>query len=311
MTRIAIASLSVLASLAAAAPVMAGPPAEPAPAAPTPDAARSLTIDVPPEGGAYTIDVHPQILTVLHFPAEVRVAYCLDGPGHAEITHHQYSVTVRPDRRARHAGINVTTASNHVGVLLRVVDRPEDAVLQVHFRDQDVAAEIERRVSATIEQRRAELEASLSARAKRLDEQERQFEELVRIRGGQRLTDALHLRFGVRKVTHIVRRDNAVLRVHRVVRIGDDVHVFVSLENRRGTPLQIDIMTMQFDQTEPESLLARLGGGYTGTLGTVRPGTTATGVISIAAVKVGAVIRLRLHEPGGREPFEISLKVED
>ncbi len=158
MTRIAIASLSILASLAAAAPVMAGPPAEPTPAEPTPDAARSLTIDVPPEGGAYTIDVHPQVLTVLHFPAEVRVAYCLDGPGHAEITHHQHSVTVRPDRRARHAGINVTTASNHVGVLLRVVDKPEDAVLQVHFRDQDVAAEIERRVSAAIEQRRAELE---------------------------------------------------------------------------------------------------------------------------------------------------------
>ncbi len=254
--------------------------------------------------------MHPQVLTVLHIPAEVRVAYCLDGPGHAEITHHQYSVTVRPDRRARHAGINVTTASNHVGVLLRVVDKPEDAVLQVHFRDQDVAAEIERRVSAAIEQRRAELEASLSARVKRLDERERQFEELVRIRGGQRLTDALHLRFGARELTHIVRRDNAVLRIHQAVRIGDDVHVFVSLENRRGTPLQINIMTMQFDQTEPESLLARLGGGYTGALDTVRPGATATGVISIAAVKVGAVIRLRFHERDGKEPFVIALKVD-
>lgn len=310
MTRTAIASLSILASLAAAAPVIAGPPAEPTPAQPTPDAARSLTIDVPPEGGAYTIDVHPKILTVLHFPAEVRVAYCLDGPGYAEITHHQYSVTVRPDRRARHAGINVTTASNHVGVLLRVVEKPEDAVLQVHFRDLDVAAEIERRVSAAIEQRRAELEAALAARAKRLDDQERQFEELVRIRGGQRLTDALHLRFGAREVTHTVRRDNAVLRMSQAVRIGDDVHVFVSLENRRGTPLRIEMVSIQVDQTEPESLLARLGGGYTGTLGTVRPGTTATGVISIAAVKVGAVVRLRFHERDGREPFVIALKVD-
>jgi hypothetical protein len=308
MTRIATLSMITLVSLAAAGPALADPPA--APAEISADAARSLTIDVPPEGGAYTIDVHPQILTVLHFPAEVRVAYCLDGPGHAEITHHQYSVTVRPGKRVRHAGVNVTTASNHVGVLLRVVDRPEDAVLQVHFRDQDVAAEIERRVSAAIAQRRAELEASLSARAKRLDAQERQFEELVRIRGGQRLTDALHLRFGVRELTHIVRRDNAVLRVHRVVRIGDDVHVFVSLENRRGTPLRIDMVAMQFDQKDPESLLERLGGGYTGTLGAVKPGATATGVISIGAVKVGAVVRLRFHEPGRRAPFAIAVKAD-
>lgn len=85
MTRNAIASLTTLLSIAAV-PALAGPPA--APAQPAPDDARSLTFDVPPEGGAYTIDVHPQILTVLHFPAEVRVAYCLDGPGHAEITHH-------------------------------------------------------------------------------------------------------------------------------------------------------------------------------------------------------------------------------
>ena len=305
MTRISIRSSLAFLWLLAAAPAMAAPDQT------TPELARSLTFDVPPEGGAYTIDVHPQILTVLHFPSEVRVAYCLDGPGHAEITHHQYSVTVRPDRRTRHAGVNVTTATNHVGVLLRVVEKPEDAVLQVHFRDQDVAAEFERRVSEAIAQRRAELEATLSARERRVADRERRVDEIVRRAVLQRTADGLRRRFRVRDVRHTVRRDDAILRMHRAVRIGDDVHVFVSLENRRVTPVVIDDVVFVSDQVSRHAALSLPERGDDGALGTVPPGATVTGVITMPGAGASKVVRLRFTERDGREPFELGLDIED
>jgi hypothetical protein len=344
MTRISIRSSLVLIAMMIAARAAAAPPrgrseavpekepaarpearpdATPGPAAPasgpgatpgaTPDQARSLTFDVPPEGGAYTIDVHPQILTVLHFPSEVRVAYCLDGPGHAEITHHQYSVTIRPDRRTRHAGVNVTTATNHVGVLLRVVDAPEDAVLQVHFRDQDVVAEIERRVSEAIAQRRAELEAALSARERRVDEKERRVDEIVFRAVVQQTADGLRRRFRVLDVKHTVRRDDAILRMHRAVRIGDDVHVLVSLENRRSTPVVIHDVEFGVDRVFWNAMISLPARGPDGDPGTVPPGAIVSGVITMAGAgtDAGKVVRLRIIEQDGREPFELGLAIED
>jgi hypothetical protein len=317
MTRIAIRSSLVFLAVMVAARTAAEPPRARPENGPEPmlesrtDQARSLSFDVPPEGGAYTIDVHPQILTVLHFPSEVRVAYCLDGPGHAEIAHHQYSVTIRPDRRTRHAGVNVTTATNHVGVLLRVVENPEDAVLQVHFRDQDVAAEIERRVSAAIAQRRAELEAALSARERRVAEKERRVDELVRRAILQQTADGLRRRFRVRDVRHTARRDDAILRMHRAVRIGDDVHVFVSLENRRSTPVVIDDVVFVVDRVSRRAALSLPAHGDGGDPGMVPPGATVTGVITMPGAGAGKVVRLRAIERDGREPFELGLGLED
>ena len=266
---------------------------------------------MPPEGGAYTIDVHPQVLTVLHFPSEVRVAYCLDGPGHAEITHHQYSITVRPDRRTRHAGVNVTTATNHVGVLLRVVEDPEDAVLQVHFRDQDVAAEIERRVSEAIAQRRAELEAALSARERRVAEKERRVDEIVGRAVLQQTAEGLRRRFHVLDVQRTARRDDAILRMHRAVRIGDDVHVFVSLENRRGTPVVIDDAAFVIDRVSRRAIVSLPAHGQDSALGVVKPGAAVSGVITMPGARAGKVARLRVIEEGGRRPFELGLRIED
>ena len=259
----------------------------------------------------YTIDVHPQILTVLHFPSEVRVAYCLDGPGHAEITHHQYSVTVRPDRRRRHAGINVTTASNHVGLLLRVVEKPEDAVLQAHFRDQDVAAEIERRVSEAIAQRRAALEAALSAREQRVAAKEQRVSEIVRRAVLQQVADGLRRGFRARSIVHITRRDNAILRMHQVVHIGDDVHVFVSLKNRRGTPLIIDDVAFIIDGVSRPAILSLPARGLGGEAGTVSPGATVKGVITMPGVGTGESALLRVTERDGRRPFELGVRLHD
>jgi hypothetical protein len=318
MTRISICSSLAFLWLLAAAPAMAAPDQATPDQAKTEakteaktDQARSLTFDVPPEGGAYTIDVHPQILTVLHFPSEVRVAYCLDGPGHAEITHHQYSVTLRPDRRTRHAGVNVTTATNHVGVLLRVVEKPEDAVLQAHFRDQDVAAEIERRVSAAIEQRRAELEVALSARERRVAENGQRIDEIVGRTISQQTADRLRRRFRVFDVRHTARRDEAILRMHRAVRIGDDVHVLVSLENRRGTPVVIDHALFIIDRVSRRAIVSLPTQGHGGALGMVKPGATVTGVITMPGARAGKVARLRVIEDDGRRPFELGLRLDD
>jgi hypothetical protein len=318
MTRISIHSSLACLWLLAAAPAMAAPEATPnaAPEA-TPKAgagpARSLTFDVPPEGGVYTIDVHPQILTVLHFPSEVRVAYCLEGPGHAEIAHHQYSVTIKPERRTRHAGINVTTATNHIGVLLRVVDNPEHAVLQAHFRDQDVAAEIERRVSEAIAQRRAQLEAALSTREQRVAGKERRIDETVRSAVLQQMADGLRRGFHVQEVARTARRDNAILRMHQVVHIGADVHVFVSLENRRGTPLIIDDVAFVIDHVSRPAVLSLPTRGRGGDAGTVPPGATVRGVITMPGAGTGAskVARLRVTERDGWRPFELGLGLED
>ena len=327
MTRISIASSLALLCSMLAAPGEATPPRatpdRPAPdqagaqTANTPapggdgDQARSLTFDVPPEGGAYTIDVHPQILTVLHFPSEVHVAYCINGPGHAEITHHQYSVTIKPDRRARHAGVNVTTTTNHVSVLLRVVEDPEDAVLQVQFRDQDVAAEFERRVSEAIAQRRAELEAALSARERRVAEKEQRVDEIVRRAVVQETADRLRRRFSVLDVQHTTRRDEAILRLHRAVRIGDDVHVLVSLDNRRGTPVVIDHVLFIIDRVSRRAIVSLPTNGYDGAQGVVKPGTKVTGVITMPGARTGKVARLRVFEDDGRRPFELGLRIQE
>jgi hypothetical protein len=103
------------------------------------------TIDVPAHGGAYMIDVNPDVLTVLHFPAEIQSAYSVQQPPTMVMEKHARSVTVQPLPGAKYASVNVQTAAFPVGLLLRVVARPADAAVQVDFRPLDFEREIERR----------------------------------------------------------------------------------------------------------------------------------------------------------------------
>jgi hypothetical protein len=280
--------LGVLAVLVLAPrPGRADPAPDPDPGTePGPDPMR--TIDVPPHGGAYTIDVHPQVLTVLGFPARIERAYSMQQPPAMVMERHERAVTVMPLPHVDYANVVIETGAFPVSVLLRVVARPEDATAQVQFRALQLEQEIDRRAEIELQRRWADARAEL---ARERDEIARERDALaakearrlalVREAALQIVADGLRARHRMVPVSSGARRQHVALRVHRVDWIGDDAFIVFSVENRRRGSCLLDDVRLRVSGLErptvvsfpaPEAIEER------GVLGVVLPGDRERGV---------------------------------
>lgn len=263
-------------------------------------------IDVPPHGGAYTIDVHPDVLTVLDFPASIERAYSMQQPPAMVMEKHERAVTVMPLPHVDYANVVIETGAFPVSILLRVVARPEDATAQVHFRPLQFEQEIARRAEVEIQRRWADAGAELDrerdeiARGKaELAAKEARRLALVRETALQTVADGLRARHRMVPVSSGARQQHVALRVHRVDWIGDDAFLVFTVENRRRGSCLLEDVTLRVSGLERPTVVSFPAPEATeerGAIGVVLPGDQERGVAVLrnAALWVGETVALQV-----------------
>jgi Protein of unknown function (DUF2381) len=263
-------------------------------------------IDVPPHGGAYTIDVHPDVLTVLDFPARIERAYSMQQPPAMVMEKHERAVTIMPLPHVDYANVVIETGAFPVSILLRVVARPEDATAQVHFRPFQFEQEIHRRAAIEIERRwanaRAELErerADIARGKAELAAKDARRLALVRETALQTVADGLRARHRMVPMSSGARQQHVALRVHRVDWIGDDAFVVFTVENRNRASWLLDDVRLRVSGLERPTVISFPAPGATeerGAIGVVLPGDRERGVAVLrnAALWVGEPVALQV-----------------
>lgn len=219
-------------------------------------AQKVVKFDVPRQGGAFVVKGNPDVLTVLSFPGKVQIAYCMQKPAPLEVEQHTHSITVRPRPGTRYASVNVLTDAFPVAILFEVVDRPEDAALQVEFRDLDLDRAFESRVQLEVERRMRGREKALEKREAALEAKEERFQQVVREEGSLHVAQQLLARHRAQRITRAERTHAAVFRVSKVVWIGDDAYVFFSVQNRGAQRHEIRAVTLRAGAAERAGPLA-------------------------------------------------------
>ncbi len=289
--------------------------ADPEPAK-TPSPMR--TIDVPPHGGAYTIDVHPDVLTVLDFPARIERAYSMQQPPAMVMDKHERAVTVTPLPHVDYANVVIETGAFPVSILLRVVARPEDATAQVHFRPLQFEQEIARRAEIEIQRRWADAGAELDreradiARGKaELAAKEARRLALMRETAVQMVADGLRARHRMVPVSSGARQQHVALHVHRVNWIGDDAFVVFTVENRRRGSCLLDDVRLRVSGLERPAMVSFPAPEATeerGALGVVLSGDRERGVAVLrnAALWVGETVALQVWTRDADAPATVA-----
>lgn len=273
-----------------------------------------VTFDVPRQGGAYTVKVHPDVITVLHFPAQVEVAYCIQDPAPALVERHPRVVTIHPGRRMQHASVNVVTAAFPVAVLAEVVERPEDAHLMVQFRDRDLERELESRVRLEVERQMLPREAALARARAALEAERARFRDVVDQAALRRMADGIRARHRVVTVDAWARKQHAILRAERTVWVGADAFVVFSIQNRASAALGLRRVTVHAGGQEHAGMVSFPGAkpdAARGLAGTVAPRERATGVIVLRdaarwAGELVSVHALPQHAQGQRAALPLT-----
>ncbi len=115
-------------------------------------------IDIPPEGGAYAIYVHPDVQITLRFPNDVEDAVSGQAAKIAMKRHRQL-LSLRPRADFRGAQCIVVTKGAFVNLFLRVAERPEDVARIVEFRDREAEEAFQERVEREVKHRMGAFEA--------------------------------------------------------------------------------------------------------------------------------------------------------
>lgn len=272
-----------------------------------------VTIDVPAHGGAYMVDVHADVLSVFHFPAEIQVAYSVQQPPTMVIEKHARSITVQPLPGTKYGSVNVQCGAFTVGLLLRVVDRPEDAAVQVNFRPLEFEREIARRTELEFARQWNEAQdelarerAALQRERTKLAEKGARLQALVREAAMQQVADEIRVRHRTVTMSGLSRQEYVQLRIERVVWLGPNAFVFFSIENRRATPYRLGRAVLRVGGMERFDALSfpQVEGADThGMVGIVPPGARYTGVIALrdAANWLGERIALHVIEDRNQE----------
>jgi hypothetical protein len=286
------------------------------------------TILVPREGGAYTIEVHPDVLTVLYFPAEVIGAYSIQEPPQMILAQHARTVTVQPRPGVRHATAAVATEAFRVGLLFQVVEHPEQAVIQVDFRPLAFEQEIERRAAHLAEQRWQEAEVALEreraalaqARAE-LARREARLQALIQEAALEHIAEGLRTHHRSVSVASGARLQHVAMRIRRVVWIGANAYIWFAIENRRRTPYLLDAVELSaagLEQPTHVSFPAPPDAAARGILGVVpaRDRQHGVAVLRDASAWIGETITIRVSArqvdaPADAAPLSASFILRD
>lgn len=201
------------------------------------DAADSAYLElIVGDGGVYEVPVHESFVTVLYLPDEITKAQSSDKDYFwTQVMGDTVSVRPKPDRPATagKANLNIKTDSVRVTIILKVVDKAEEAVAQVRIRKKDDVEELEKRVEAEVEKRTAPILAQVEKDRQQLD-------AAIRDAGDREVARRLVKRFDTVKLEAIDRSDdNVIVRVKKAVFVGEDAYLFFEIQNRSGSDYRL------------------------------------------------------------------------
>lgn len=264
-------------------------------------AGEQLVFDVPPEGGIYEVPVYPGTVTVLYFPAPV-TGFIHGQSSGLRIAQRHHILTVELDAAAAPTSMSVECERFRVGVLLRPVSAPEQAAVQVQFRDQSeqqrVAAEVAAQLAARraeIEQQRAELE-----RARQAYRREVARDSARRARLGAAV--AMRERHHITAMRAMARKGvYRIVRVHAIAWLGKDAYLQISIQNRDSSMYRIDRVEGRADGKPCAVELSFPDAGVAGVAGVVPAHATERGVLIIPGAEslMDKPVELRIIDSGG------------
>ncbi len=258
----------------------------------------SLEFVVEGSGGSFEVPVSPTYVTVFYLPSDVVRALASDQENF-QINRVDDTVTVRPrpSSKAKRANLNIETKSLRLSILLRVVDRDEDAVSQVFFVPAEEKAVFDRRVAEEVERVTRPLREAVERKEKAIG-------KLVDRRADEELERRALDRFDVRPLDAIERRANTIIRVKRAAYFGDKLYLFFAVENRRDESYELArVEVIQGDRTLPARARMRIPAN--GLVGRVDSGAWSRGLVTLpaSALMPGQPFRVVFHEPGGKRPL--------
>ena len=259
---------------------------------------------VPPAGGSYEIAVHPAFVTALSFPeklspkalaSDVRDNYDVKPNG-------DDGISIRPLKGdAKPANITLQTASGavRVSLTLRVVADTKDAMTLVTFRQTSEEEAFKQKVADQVAKETAALRAELASAKADLDKRIRaSVDEVVAKRALARLE--VH---GSKAIER--NADNVIVRVPRVVYLGDDALVYVDIENRDRSPYRlakVQVMSGGKDYAGAVQFASDTATKDESVLGVVPASGRGQGVVVVRqwSQLLGRSLTLVVEQPDGR-----------
>ena len=259
---------------------------------------------VPPAGGTYEIAVHPAFVTALSFPEKLSPkALASDIPDNYDIkANGENGISIRPLKPdAKPANITLQTLSGavRVSLTLRVVTDTKDAMTLVSFRQTSEDEAFKQRVADQVAKETTALRAELASAKADLDKRIRaSVDEVVAKRALGRLE--VH---GLKAVER--NGDNVIVRVPRVVYLGDDALLYFDIEDRDRSPYRlakVQIMTSGKDYAGAVQFASDTATKDEAVLGVVPASGRGQGVVVIRqwAQLVGRSLTLVVEQPDGR-----------
>lgn len=265
---------------------------------------RELLVD---QGGAFDIEVHPAIVTVLYFPGAVTSAINSD-ERRFSVRVMGDSVVLRPVQGIAadaEANLTLSTGAFKVSVMLRIAERPSQAVAQVFFRKRAEVEAFNARVAAEVDRFQRSLAAHYDARHRALDR------EVLR-ETEENIIERLLRRHVILDLGHIARNDhNVIVRVQRGVWVGNELYLYFEIQNRDGEPYQLArVQVTGYDQKKDHAGSLEFRAGVRppeGLLGVVPVGQRGHGIVCIrdADRLAGEPITLSVSEPRGRRVVHV------
>jgi Protein of unknown function (DUF2381) len=265
---------------------------------------RELLVD---QGGTFAVDVHPAIVTVLYFPGAVTSAINSDDRRFS-VKVMGDSVVLRPVQGiAADAAANLTLATEafKVSVMLRIAERPSQAVAQVFFRKRGEVEAFNARVATEVDRLHRGLAEHFDARHRALDR------EVLRETEGN-IIERLLRRHAILDLGRIARNDhNVIVRVQRGVWVGNELYLYFEIQNRDSEPYQLArVQVIGYDPKKDHAGSLEFRASvrpHEGLIGLVPMDERGHGIVCVrdADRLAGEPITLMVSEPKGRRAVHV------
>jgi hypothetical protein len=274
----------------------------------TSSAGASQEIIVDGAGGGYDVTVSTTFVTVLYFHGEkVGKALASDQKRFTVTYAGDDAVAVHPTADApigTQANLAIETSNLKVNIVL-TVGQPNQAVSQVLFVRRAEKDRFDSAVAAEVDARVAPIKADYDRRQKEL-------EESVNAKAESEIAERMIRRFETRALNGIERSDdNVVFRVTRAVIVGDDVYVYLNVQNRNDKPYPLRaVVVMQEGREVPGRVVAEFkatGKEHERIVGSVPPARRGNAVVVLPLAKLspGKDLELEFQRGGGGKAVRI------
>jgi hypothetical protein len=241
-------------------------------------------------GGGFAINVAPDFVTVVHLPEQPKQVLMADKTNFI-VAREDTTVQLKPKANlapGRTTNLAIDGSTFHLNIVLTVVADPKLAVSQVIFIREADKAIFEKRVSDEVARRVGPQEQDLAVRRKQLDTEIKEAAE-------RHVAEAMHRQFTAKRLGGIARSsDNVIVRVDRVVELGDTVYVHFEIQNRDSDSYLLESVAVHQGSKQ---LPSRLSFATKGTaMGAVPAGKRLDGVVYFPSAEVnrGGTIEVRL-----------------